>query len=361
MNGRRFSLVGLIILSCLCSVLLSACGGSEKKTAEPEIRRLSREEMTELEAMQSLKEQVKGPLPDQKLDPVQLESKGDSLHMANQLMSALFSYNRALALVEAGSPAATRLRGKLARIYLQAGHWIQSEFMYAELTKENPDAAAFWEGLGLARLAQGMDEPAEENLLQAVSLNPRLWKSENGLGVIYNNRRQPLQAMKHFDQAIRLRPENPTLYNNRGLSFMLLGDLDKAGKNFKEALYYDPKHRLARNNLALALAKAGKVEEAVQYFESTLGRPKAHNNVGCILAWQGDYHGAVEQFREAVVASPVYYPLAQKNLEEVRRQLDRARRGDETTVPKVQADGVPQSSIMTPVRQNNHSTGTDQN
>lgn len=359
MSARRFTIFGLILLSCLCSGLLTACGGSDNKKAEPEIRRLSREEMTELEAMQSLKEQVTGPLPDQKLDPVQLESKGDSLHMANQLMSALFSYNRALALVEVGSPDATRLRGKLARIYLQAGHWVQSEIMYTELTKENPDAAVFWEGLGLARLAQGMDELAEDDLLQAISLNPRLWKSENGLGVIFNNRRQPLQAMKHLDQAVRLRPENPTLYNNRGLSFMLLGDLDKAKKNFEEALYYDPHHRLARNNLALALAKSGKVEEAVQYFESTVGRPKAHNNVGCILAWEGDYHGAVEQFREAVVASPVYYPLAQRNLEEVRRQLDRARRGDRTTAPKVQVDGVPQSSIMSPVRRNNPSPGKD--
>ena len=69
-------------------------------------------------------------------------------------------------------------------------------------------------------------------------------------------------AIKALTEAIRLNPEDPDLYNIRGLSYAALGQHDQAIQDYDEAIRLDPKDADFYSNRGLAYAALGKSTEA---------------------------------------------------------------------------------------------------
>ncbi len=79
------------------------------------------------------------------------------------------------------------------------------------------------------------------------------------------------QALEHYQQAIRLRPEYSEAHNNLGqLYYVRLHNLPRAGYHFARAVQIRPDNHIARSNLAMAQYGIGATEEAAGNFRRVL-------------------------------------------------------------------------------------------
>jgi Flp pilus assembly protein TadD len=69
------------------------------------------------------------------------------------------------------------------------------------------------------------------------------------------------EAVAHFREAVRIKPDYAKAYNNLGSTLLLLGRVDEAVAGFRRALEIQPGYETARENLqdALALQKSPKL------------------------------------------------------------------------------------------------------
>ncbi|MCI0866303.1 MAG: tetratricopeptide repeat protein, partial [Chloroflexi bacterium] len=110
---------------------------------------------------------------------------------------------------------------------------------------------------GLAFFAQGQMEEAIRKYDEAIRLSSDTPGAYAGRGLAYSNLGQFLRAVQDFDAAIRLNPQNADAYNNRGLAFGELGDFNKAVQDFDASIRLNPQRADAYNNRGLAYGELG--------------------------------------------------------------------------------------------------------
>jgi protein O-mannosyl-transferase len=113
-------------------------------------------------------------------------------------------------------------------------------------------------------------------------------------------------------------------HNNLGFVLYRQGRLEEAVAHYHEALRIKPDHPLARPNLAVALTKLGRLDEAVaQYREALRLYPNdasSRVNLGALLEGQGRLDEAISQYREALRISP-QHTAAQRTLARALQRL----------------------------------------
>ncbi len=62
-------------------------------------------------------------------------------------------------------------------------------------------------------------------------------------------------ALEIYDDTIRINPEYPETWNNRGISLCEIGHMDEAISSFERALALDPEYNEARENLERILTR----------------------------------------------------------------------------------------------------------
>lgn len=336
MNPRQ----KIILLATLAAMSLAAagCGGAAK---EPVVRWMQRGEAEQLLAQHAAAGQNGGDADtarEAEPDPAQMETHADLLRRQQDPTTALYQYGRALALLKsksqappaAGAPKAgppatdtadqRRVMAKMGGIYLENRQFHQAASIFERLAAEEPNRAEYWQALGLARLGLDEEDGALVALNRAVELDRRLWRANNALGMIFNRRRQPDEALFAFEAAIAERPRLAELYNNQAVSHIIKRDWPRAEESLKKALIIKPSYNLALNNLGLVLFKQKRPQEAWAAFERSLGASGAYNNLGCLLAWQGNVDEAAGYFHRAQATSPRYYPLATRHLADARQE-----------------------------------------
>ena len=86
-------------------------------------------------------------------------------------------------------------------------------------------------------------------------LHGALAKSQAGNG-------QHAEAVRQFEESIRLGDRTPSAFYNLGNSYAQLKQLDKAIESFKEAVKLDPRYLEARRSLVIACVDKGDKESA---------------------------------------------------------------------------------------------------
>ncbi len=96
------------------------------------------------------------------------------------------------------------------------------------------------------------------------------------------------QAIAHYTEALRLRPDLAVIHHNLGMALAAQGKMDQAMAQYAEALRLQPDLVLTHNSLGLALAAQGKLDQAVAHYTEALRlKPdfaEAHHNLGMALA-----------------------------------------------------------------------------
>ena len=97
----------------------------------------------------------------------------------------------------------------------------------------------------------------------ALNLNPNYAQAHNSRGIVNIYGGQPLAAVPHIEQAIRLDPALKQLYIHfLGSAYLVAGKFETASALFKERIQLAPKTDLSRAFLAVALGHLGEAEEA---------------------------------------------------------------------------------------------------
>jgi tetratricopeptide (TPR) repeat protein len=141
--------------------------------------------------------------------------------------------------------------------------------------------------------------------LRVTSFN---YLAHKNLGVALANAHRYNEAIRQYEQAIKIKPDDPDLYYNFGNALGELGKTDEAIQRYSKALEVKPNHTETLYNLGNAYAKQGKFAEAVAQYAKLLDlKPDhlgGHINIGNALALVGRPEQAEVHYKEALRLEP---------------------------------------------------------
>jgi cellulose synthase operon protein C len=193
--------------------------------------------------------------------------------------------------------------------YLAVGDFPKAEQYFAQTVALQPTNAQIRTRLGQVRLAQGETDSAIRDLEAASQLDPNV--SQADLALIANMIRQ-----KQFDQALaavlkleKKQPNNPLVYNLKGIIYLSKGDTDGGRANFERALQIQSDYLPAVSNLAQLERLQKKPELARTHYDKVLAKEpnneQALMGLANLLQVIGSDSNEVESLlKKAVTANP---------------------------------------------------------
>lgn len=104
---------------------------------------------------------------------------------------------------------------------------------------------------------------ATTTLEQALAANERDFQAHLLLGIVLQEQGHPDRAIKEFDRARGLRPNDPSPYVNIGKTLTSLGDLEAAAGQFSIAVRLDPSNATAYGDWGILLFHQQRWNEAI--------------------------------------------------------------------------------------------------
>ena len=147
--------------------------------------------------------------------------------------------------------------------------------------------------------------PLFERTLSVTSNNMLI---QNQLGSVLNRQGKPADAILHFDEALRIKPNYFHALANMARVLQQQGKTAEAIEFYRRALRVRPDSVKAHMQLALVLVKAEKGDEALEQFHEAMklapNDPDVRTNFGVMLARQGKLTEAIVQLTEALRLEP---------------------------------------------------------
>ena len=177
---------------------------------------------------------------------------------------------------------------------------------------------------------------AEDLYRKVLTIDPRQFDGRHLLGLVHFQRGDCVEAVRHFDLALALKPEVAAAHNSRAAALNGLKRFEEAVACCDTALALKPDLAEALTNRALALVELKRLDEAVVSCDKALAlrpdAPEAHNNRGNALRELGRLDEALASFDRAIALRPDYAEAFNNRanaLNQLRRSgdaLDSARR-----------------------------------
>jgi tetratricopeptide (TPR) repeat protein len=206
-------------------------------------------------------------------------------------------------------PAMVILLGLLT--WRQAGVYRDVETLWRDTLARNPSCWMAHTNLGTALLQAGKVEEAIGHYEQAVRLKPDpAAEQDYNLGSALLQAGRIDDAIRHFQGALQLKPDYAEAHNNLGDALLQAGQVEGAIGHLQEALRLKPDSALVHYNMGNALSQAGQTEEAIGEYEQALRiKPdyaEAHYNLGNALLQVGRLHNAIGNYEQALQIKPEY-------------------------------------------------------
>ena len=116
------------------------------------------------------------------------------------------------------------------------------------------------------------------------------------------------EKLRFYSEAIRLKPDYASAFNNRAHARSDKGDAEGAFQDYSEAIRLNPNHALAFYNRGAVRRAKGDIEGALKdYSEAILLKPDfavAYYNRGLARYDKGDAEGALQDYNEALRLRP---------------------------------------------------------
>lgn len=105
------------------------------------------------------------------------------------------------------------------------------------------------------------------------------WKLHSAEGAIYDQMNQPKLARLQYRKALDLKPGEPSVLSNLGMSYVLTGDLKSAETYLQQAIDRPGADSRVRQNLALVIGLQGRFKEAETVAAGELPPQEAQANI----------------------------------------------------------------------------------
>jgi Flp pilus assembly protein TadD len=190
----------------------------------------------------------------------------------------------------------------------QLGCWQDSEtlFRHAFAVTENNYLAH--NDLGFVLFKKGQGDDAIIHYREAIRMKPDFAEARNNLGIALCNQGRLDEAISQYQTAIRLNPRFAEAYDNFGIALFDKGEVGEAIKQYQEALRLKPQYAESHNNLGVALREHGEIDESINQCQEAIhlspAFAEAHNNLGIALFIKGRVQEAMGEFQEAIRLKP---------------------------------------------------------
>ncbi len=116
------------------------------------------------------------------------------------------------------------------------------------------------------------------------------------------------EAMRHYGEALRIKPDEAFVYDKLATDLDIVGRLDDAVAYYGKSLQLDPGNARVHNNLGITLIRRGDAGEAIKHFIQAVqldpGFGDAHYNLGLALTTAGKTQEAIKHYAEALRLNP---------------------------------------------------------
>jgi tetratricopeptide (TPR) repeat protein len=190
----------------------------------------------------------------------------------------------------------------------QIGYWKDDVSVWQRaiaVTGNNYDAHNM---LGRAfGVRERMDEAIRE-FQEVVRLNPGFAEAQNSLGRAWEAKGRVNEAMACYQKALEVRPDYTVAQINLGALLLRMGRVDEAIVHYQKALQIEPDYAEAHNNLGFALYSKERFDEAIVHYQKALQvepyHPEVHVNLGITLLKKGRVDEAIVHLQKALQIKP---------------------------------------------------------
>jgi protein O-mannosyl-transferase len=160
----------------------------------------------------------------------------------------------------------------------QCGYWHDSKTLFGRVLEVTKNNYLAHNSLGLALFEEGKTVDAIHHYNESIRIKPDFVRSYNNRGIAWADMGQYQKAMEDYNSAIHLSPDFAEVYNNRGIAYSLLGIHTRAVKDYTEAIRLKPDYFEVYNNRGNAYFALGDRKKAIEEFTEAI-RLKPDNSM----------------------------------------------------------------------------------
>ncbi len=191
-----------------------------------------------------------------------------------------------------------------AATWNQTQIWRDTETLWRHVLTLDPRSSTAHYNLARSLARQGNHADAIRHYVEAIEVRPDDADAHNNLGVLLMLRGEFEASMQEFQKATRINPQYSRAHFNMGKLFARQGALDKAYESYRQALKFEPNEAEIYLGLGNVLARQGRPEAAMPYFQQAVklkpGLADAYVELARSLAAQGDKVTAEKYYEEAL-------------------------------------------------------------
>ena len=200
--------------------------------------------------------------------PVETMSSGQ-IHAAAVRIGETYAHN----------PSDKRIAIKYATVLQMDGDADQSLAVMRKLAIAYPKDRDVLAAYGKSLAANGQLAPALDAVRRAQTPEYPDWRLVSAEGAILDQMNQKDDARQLYRKALELKPNEPSVLSNLGMSYLLEGDLRTAETYLRSAAAQPGADSRVRQNLALAVGLQGRFDEAEKIAAQELPPDQAQANV----------------------------------------------------------------------------------
>jgi tetratricopeptide (TPR) repeat protein len=192
----------------------------------------------------------------------------------------------------------------------QTCFWSDSETLWTHTLACTSGNSPAENSLGLALSSQRRLDEAMEHYREALRFRPDYMEAHTNLGAALSERGRRGEALVHYRKALEVKPGSAIAHNNLAAALTDQGRLDEAVRHYQKAVEIDPDYVQARTNFASVLTTLGRRDEARAQHQKILeiepDNAEFYASLGDAAGAQGRIEEAMAQYRKALELNPDY-------------------------------------------------------
>ena len=207
---------------------------------------------------------------------------------------------------------------------IQITRWRDSETLFTYVLSVTSDNAVVQYDLGCALDQQGKHAEAIRHFDETLRIKPDHLHALANMGLALREEGKAAEAVGFYQRALKLKPDSAKVHWQLGLALADQGKNDDALQEFYEAMKLTPQDSGMHTNLGVKLARQGKMSEATEQFNEALrldpNSAEAHSDLGLVFLSSGKPDEALGQFSTALRLKPDLV-VARDNLKRAQAQI----------------------------------------